>query len=239
MHIPHTHALTLALTLALAPAARAQEPEPGFKSLFNGKDLSGWRGNGDLWSVQDGCITGRTRVEPKLKHNTFLVLETAVPGDFELRFSYRISGGNSGVQYRSRVLQEGECGPIVGGYQADIDSGPNYTGILYEERGRGILARRGQKAIIRGGAGKPEIEVAGSLGTPEDLQVKIRQDSWNDYVIIARGPRLAHFINGVAMMEATDQQHAKASGNGVIALQIHVGPPMRVQFRNIRIKALP
>lgn len=232
--------LLASFTLALACApARAGDVEPGFRSLFNGRDLAGWEGNPAIWSVRDGAITGETKADPKLAHNTFLVLAKERPADFELRLSYRILGGNSGVQYRSQVKEQGACGPIVGGYQADIDSGKNHTGILYEERGRGILVRRGQVAVIRGGAPKPAIEVTGSLGAPEELQAKIRQQDWNEYVIIARGNRLQHSINGVPMMEATDEQADKAAGEGVIALQVHVGPPMVVQFRDIRIRPLP
>ena len=136
--------------LAVALAANAAV-EPGFKPLFNGTDLAGWQGNPKLWSVQDGTITGitGTNVDNKINHNTFLVYTNAPVGDFELRFSYKITGkGNSGVQYRSKVLRQGAFGPVVGGYQADFEGGKTFSGILYEEQGRGILAERGQKTVI-------------------------------------------------------------------------------------------
>lgn len=211
----------------------------GWLSLFNGKDLSGWTGHQDLWSVQDGAITGQTRAEPKLTHNTFLVYEGKDFGDFELELSYRIVGGNSGIQYRSRVLSEGEFGPIVGGYQADLEAGRTYSGILYEERGRGILAQRGQKTIVREGTdGKTAVEVVGSVGDSDAIQSAIKDEDWNRYRIVARGNHLQHFVNGLQTVDVLDEQAAAAASSGVLALQVHVGPPMTVQFKDIRIRPL-
>jgi len=227
--------------VALAGLATSFAAEDGFKSLFNGKDLSGWQGNPGLWSVRDGAITGVTKADPKLTHNTFLVYSNPVPDDFELRLSYRIVAGNSGIQYRSKVFEQGKFGPIVGGYQADFEAGKTYSGILYEERGRGILAERGQKTVIKADpadANKHKVEVVGWVGKSDEIQAKIKNEDWNDYVIIAQGNHLQHFINGVPTVEVVDEQPAKAAKSGVLALQIHVGPPMTVQFKNIRIKAL-
>ena len=222
----------------LSTALIAAEVEPGFKSLFNGKDLTGWEGNADLWSAQDGAITGVTKADPKLTHNTFLVWKGGEVADFELRLSYKIVNGNSGVQYRSKVVETGKFGPIVGGYQADFEAGKTYSGILYEERGRGILAQRGQKTVIKEVDGKTKVEVVGSLGDTKEIQAKIKDEDWNDYVVIARGNHLQHFINGQQTVDVVDEQDAKAAKSGILALQIHVGPPMTVQFRNLRIKNL-
>ncbi len=232
--------------LALAAAMtfhtlHAQTVEPGFKPLFNGKDLAGWRGNPDLWSVKDGAITGITKADPKLTHNTFLVYTNQEFSDFELRLSYRIEKGNSGIQYRSRVPKDGPFGPIVHGYQADFEAGKNYSGILYEEGGRGILAKRGEKTILRADPQDPnkvKIEVVGSVGNSDEIQAAIKHEDWNDYVVIAKGNHLQHFINGKQTVDVVDEHTAKAAKSGVIALQIHVGPPMVVQFKNIRIKPL-
>lgn len=224
-------------SLAMA-AGVALAQEAGFKSLFNGRDLTGWQGNSELWSVQDGAITGVTKAEPKLTHNTFLVWTNGAVDDFELRLSYRIVNGNSGIQYRSKVLREGKFGPIVGGYQADFEAGKTYSGILYEEQGRGILAQRGQKTVIRADGTKHKVDVAGSVGDTKEIQAKIKPEEWNEYVVIAKGNHLQHFINGVPTVDVTDEHEAKAAKSGVLALQIHVGPPMTVQFKNIRIKAL-
>lgn len=230
------------LTAWLVACAATNAAEPGFQSLFNGNDLGGWSGNPALWSVTDGAITGVTKADPKLTHNTFLVYTNAQFSNFELRLSYRIVDGNSGIQYRSRVLRQGDFGPIVGGYQADLEAGKTFSGILYEEQGRGILAQRGQKTVIRpdpADGQKPKIEVAGNVGNPEEIQANIKPEGWNDYVIIAQGNHLRHFINGLPTIEVVDEHAAKAATSGVIALQIHVGPPMTVQFKDVRIKPLP
>ena len=213
----------------------AADVEPGFKSLFNGSDLSGWDGNPKLWSVQDGAITGKTTKDYTIKHNTFLVYTNNPVDDFELRLSYKMVGGNSGIQYRSKVAKVGEFGPIVQGYQADFEAGKTYSGILYEEGGRGILAQRGQKVVVREDGKK---DVGGSLGKSDDIQAKIKHEDWNEYVVIAKGNHLQHFINGVPTVDVTDEQDSKAAKSGVLALQLHVGGPMTVQFKDIRIKTL-
>jgi len=215
--------------------------EAGFKSLFNGTDLSGWEGNPALWSVDNGAINGKTGTDAdnKISHNTFLVYTNALVDNFELRFSYKITPtGNSGIQYRSKVIEKGKFGPIVAGYQADFEGGKTYSGILYEERLRGILAQRGQKTVIKEVDGKTKVEVVGSVGDSKEIQSKIKADDWNDYVIIANGNHLQHFINGLQTVDVTDEQEAKAAKSGVLALQIHAGPPMTVQFKDIRIKQL-
>lgn len=233
-----TSLASLALSvLALCSSLTAATVEPGFTALFNGKDLSGWDGNRDLWSARDGTITGETRADPKLTHNTFLVYTNSNFGDFELRYSYRIVNGNSGMQYRSKVLERGKFGPIMSGYQADIEAGKTYSGILYEERARGILAERGQKTTIRPTPdGKHKVEVTGSLGNSQDIQARIKHEDWNEYVVIARGNHLQQFINGVPTIDVTDEDAVHAAKDGLLGLQIHVGPPMTVQFRNIRIR---
>jgi hypothetical protein len=230
--------LTIGSTLILSVGASAAEP--GFKSLFNGTDLTGWEGNPKLWSVKDGAITGTTgsEADTKLSHNTFLVWTNGSVDDFEIRLRYRIERGNSGIQYRSKVIKHGPFGPIVGGYQADFEAGTTYSGILYEEQGRGILAQRGQKTVITDNAGKPKIDVTGSVGDSKAIQAKIKHEDWNDYVVIAHGNHLQHFINGQQTVDVIDEQEAKAAKSGVLALQIHQGPPMVVQFKDVRLKTL-
>ena len=216
------------------------------KSLFNGTDLTGWEGNKELWSVKDGCITGITPEDPAkpgksiLKHNTFLVNKAITVKDFELTFQYKIVGGNSGVQYRSKELPAGENGPIISGYQADFEAGKTYSGILYEERGRGILAKRGEKTVIKeadGDAKKAKVEVTGSVGNSDEIQASIKNEDWNDYKIVAKGGHLQHFINGKQTVDVTDET-AVGAKEGLLALQIHAGPPMKVQFKNLTLKTL-
>ncbi len=218
----------------------------GEKQLFNGKDLSGWEGNTKLWSVEDGAITGKTSDsgEGKIGHNTFLIWKDGTVGDFELTFKYRIEKGNSGVQYRSKKLEPGEAGPIVSGYQADFEAGKTYSGILYEERGRGILAQRGQKTTIEAVAKDPanakaadfKVNVEGSVGDSNEIQAAIKGEDWNDYKIIAKGNHVQHFINGKQTVDVTDKDAAHAPKEGILALQIHAGPAMVVQFKDLVLK---
>jgi hypothetical protein len=238
----HTSASVLALLAALVCSAAAEE-----KSLFNGKDLDGWEGNPKLWSVEDGAITGRTGDEgdTKIKHNTFLVWKGGTVGDFELTLKYRISAkGNSGVQYRSKLKGQGDFGPIVGGYQADFEGGKTYSGILYEEGGRGILAQRGQQTKIVPVAKDPadpkakpfKVEVTGSTGDSNEIQAAIKAEDWNDYRIVAKGNRLQHYINGKLTVDVTDEDTERAAKEGILALQIHQGPAMQVQFKDLVLK---
>ena len=206
--------------------------EDGFTAIFNGSDLSGWKGNADLWSVEDGSITGRTTAEHPLKFNTFLIYEDGPVADFELRLDYRIQAGNSGIQYRSQIIEADKF--IVGGYQADIDATSKYTGINYEERGRGILAERGQRVTIAADGAKTVEDFADR----EDLAKELDPDGWNHYRVVARGNRLSHYINDVLMSEVIDNQEGEAEKSGVLAFQVHQGPPMVVRFKNIRIKTL-
>ncbi len=213
--------------------------EKGFQSMFNGKDLTGWDGNPKLWSVKDGAITGQTTVENPAKGNTFLIWTNGTPGDFELRCSFKLVPGdnrgfaNSGIQYRSRIFDPSYW--VVGGYQADMEAGPNYTGILYEERLRGIMALRGEKVVWTKDDKK---QVVGSVGTAADIEASLKKGDWNDYVIIAKGNHLQQFVNGKQTIDVTDECEAKRALSGLIALQLHAGPPMMAQFKNLRIKTL-
>ncbi len=227
---------TTLITLATLVAGFAFAGE---QNLFNGKDLSNWEGNEKLWSVQDGAITGKTGSEgdTKINHNTFLVWKGGNVSDFELTFKYRIEKGNSGVQYRSKLKNPGASGPVVGGYQADFEAGATYSGILYEEQGRGILAQRGQQTKITTDADgkKHKVEVTGSVGDSKEIQASIKSEAWNDYKIVAKGNHLQHFINGKATADVTDE-HSGAAKEGILALQIHAGPAMVVQFKDLILK---
>ena len=228
--------LGLCILVALVvPAAFAESPQASSqsKNLFDGKTLDGWDGDSDYWSVEDGAITGRTTPQKKLKHNTFLLWKGGKLKDFELRVKYKLASGNSGVQYRSR--DDGDH--RVSGYQADIVGGANdkYSGILYDENGRGILAQRGQKVVIDD-AGKKN--VVGSVGESAEIFKAIKQDDWNEYTITAKGNHFVQQINGVTTVDVTDEQTAKAVREGILALQIHVGDPMVVQFKDITLTEL-
>jgi hypothetical protein len=205
--------------------------------LFDGKTLAGWSGLPNHWMVEDQAITGYTTKDAPIKNNTFLVWDGGPVANFELRFKYRVFNGNSGVQYRSQVLDPEKF--IVGGYQADIDAGTTYSGILYEERGRGILALRGQRTQVKGDNGQTKVQVIEQFAPGPDLQNYVRHEDWNDYLIVARDNHVMHLINGRLMSDVVDSQTDKAPTSGVLAFQIHVGPPMKVQFKDIYLKPLP
>lgn len=244
MAMKRIYLLALAATAAWLAASlptTAAESDEGFKSIFNGKDLTGWNGNPQFWSVKDGAIVGQTTAENPTKGNTFIIWTGGEVADFELRLSYMIAPGNdranTGIQYRSKVLNDKTW--AVGGYQADMEAGQNYSGILYDEGGvaggRGIMAARGEKVVWDKDCKK---QVTGTLGKSEELQTVIKPGDWNEYVIIARGNHFQHFINGRQMVDVTDECEAKAVNSGVLALQLHAGPPMMVSFKNIRLKTL-
>jgi len=200
-------------------------------AIFNGKNLEGWRGDSRIWSVKDGAIVGQTTDENQIDHNTFLIYEKPF-SDFELSFQYKIIGGNSGVQYRAKVLDESEF--IVGGYQGDMEAGTNYSGILYEEKGRGILALRGEKVMI-GEDGEKTVE---QFSTGEAIQAKINMEQWNSYRIVANGERLQHFINDTNSIDVTDKEVGKRASSGIFALQVHKGPNMKVFYKDIVVKPI-
>ena len=244
----------LILTAALTPFVNAAdnqltdaEKSEGYTLLFNGKDLSGWEFRPEFWSVKDGAITGVTKEGCIPLKNTFCIFKGGEFADFELHAKFKLMPGddkgfaNSGIQYRSKVWdKEDYC--VVGGYQGDMENGKNYTGILYEERGRGILAKRGEKIVIHEGSDpknpkKPNIEVVGKTGNSEEIEASVKHGDWNDYVIIAKGGHLQQFVNGKLTVDVTDET-AVGAKSGIIALQIHRGPPMQCSFKDLKIKKL-
>ena len=209
----------------------ARTADAGWKSLFDGKTLKNWDGNPKFWSVVDGCITGQTTKENPTKGNTFIIYRGEEFGDFELKLQYKIVNGNSGIQYRSFEVEGSKW--VVGGYQADFEAGTRYSGINYGERFRGILADRSQRTVI-GNNHKPR--VIASLGDSDAMQKNIKSEDWNDYHIIAHGNHLIHKINGTITSEVEDEDKETRRSTGILALQLHAGPAMTVQFRHIRVK---
>ncbi|MHC5058057.1 MAG: family 16 glycoside hydrolase [Planctomycetota bacterium] len=211
-------------------------PEPvDFASIFDGKTLDGWSApDMGYWSVEDGAVTGRGTADKPIKKNQFLVWQQGELDDFELKLQYKITGGgraNSGVQIRSRIQPDGHAV----GYQADIDFGGSWAGALYDEHGRGPLARRGQKTVIDSDGKVTRTR----LGDARELFAKVKKEDWNEYHITARGARITLRINGEVMSETVDESEKDRDLVGRLALQLHSGPPMVVQFRDIRLKRLP
>jgi hypothetical protein len=206
-------------------------PAKDAKELFNGKDLTGWEGDARVWSVENGAIVGHTKDVP-LKNNTFLIWKDGKVGDFKLTLEFKLEGGNSGIQYRSKVVDPKEW--IVGGYQADMDGANQYTGILYEERGRGILAKRGERLTIDRDGMKETVQ----FGDAAELAKVIHKDDWNTYVVEANGTTLRHTINGKLMSETIDRDAEHRATSGILALQVHANlpEPMTVSYRKIRLE---
>jgi type 1 glutamine amidotransferase len=214
--------------------ATAPADDAGFVSIFNGTSLDGWEGKPEFWRVENGAIVGQTTPENPTKGNTFLIWRQGLVDDFELTLRYRLTGGNSGVQYRSREFAD--VGPfVVGGYQGDFEAGPKFSGILYEERGRGILTLRGERNTILADGTK---SAGVPIGAAADLQGAIKPADWNELRVVAKGSLLQHFINGQLMSETIDEQPGKRAFQGVLALQLHAGPPMKAEFKDIRLKRL-
>jgi 3-keto-disaccharide hydrolase len=231
------------------PAAAAALDESGFRSLFNGKDLAGWEGLPGVWSVQDGAITGRTRAEAPIEGNTFLIWQDGTVADFTLRLKFRfqpvagadMAKANSGVQYRSQVIDAAK--KVVGGYQADMDGAGRWLGMLYEERGRGILALPTQKVRLSPKPGDPaaaQIDVLGATASEAEraaLTAAVARGEWMDLALVVEGHHLRHSVNGVQTADIEDNDEPHRATSGVLALQVHAGEPMMVQFKDIRLKA--
>ncbi|MEM9348336.1 MAG: family 16 glycoside hydrolase [Planctomycetota bacterium] len=221
---------------ASGASKRAADEDDGFVAIFDGETFEGWEGDMRYWSIEDNNIVGQFDETNPLAANTFLIWrggeKKGVLSDFELKFQYRISeGGNSGVQYRSQ--EEDNFG--MKGYQADIHHGPRWTGICYDEHGRKVLADRGQSVVVEAGE-KPE--VVEQFGDRGELMESIDLEGWNEYHIIAKANRLIHKINGVRMSEVLDNDEAERDLEGLLGLQIHRSTPVKVEFKDIRLKVL-
>ncbi len=210
-------------------SSHAAEP----KSLFNGKDLKDWDGDAHYWSVRDGVIRGETTFKALPLFNTFLIWRGGVLKDFELRVKFRIQSGNSGIQYRSRDLGKWQ----LAGYQAEIENKQGKVGLLYEEQGRKFLANVGESAEM---PAKGTRKILNQFVTKEELIKKsyYKDRDWNEYLIIAKDNHIEQWLNGIKVIEFTDNDPAHRAMDGLLALQIHAGPPMRVEFKDIFLKNL-
>lgn len=239
--------LTLLVLASFAFTTFAAEPQMApaesddMKVLFNGRDLTGWDGDSRLWSVKDGVIHGQTTEENKASGNTFLICGEGVLKDFELRLSFRVStANNSGIQYRSKhITEKARDDWVVRGYQHEIrnsDKPPSVSGFIYEEGGkRGRMCMVGEKAVW-GEDGKKE--VTGELIDDAEFETLFKVDDWNDVIIIAKGPRLQHYMNGRLILDCTDNHSELKKPKGIIALQLHAGSPMWAEYKDIRLKKI-
>jgi hypothetical protein len=230
--------------------AKGKKSKDGFVQIFDGKSLKDWEGDPNYWRVENGTLVGEITPDKLLKNNTFIIYQSAQPADFELKLECKITeNGNSGINYRSEKLSDPPF--ALKGYQADIDGKNRYTGQNYEERGRTTLAYRGQITTINPlenpGANLRDhvknnawsgLNETGSLGDRETLKEHIKSEDWNEIHLIVKGNRLQHYVNGKLMSDVTDNDAANRKMQGYLGVQVHVGPPMKVEYRNIRLKQL-
>ncbi|QHT67481.1 DUF1080 domain-containing protein [Rhodocytophaga rosea] len=230
--------------------SKAKKDKEGFVQIFDGKTLNGWEGDANYWRAENGTLVGEITPDKLLKANTFIIYQGAQPGDFELKLDFKITEtGNSGINYRSEKLSDPPF--ALKGYQADIDGKNRYTGQNYEERGRTTLAYRGQKTTIdplknpsanlRDDVKRNAwsgLSVTDSIGTAASLEKVVKSQDWNEIHLVIKGNRLQHYINGTLISDVTDNDAANRKMSGYLGVQVHVGPPMKVEYRNIRLKQL-
>lgn len=224
--------------------------ESDFISIFNEKDLSGWVGDSTYWSVKEGTLVGEVTPETILERNSFIIYEKAQPSNFELKLEYKISNsGNSGINYRSERIEKFPF--ALKGYQCDIDGKNRYTGQNYEEKKRTTLAYMGEKVTIPSmpdSISKTNLRknvkkncwqtriVSDTLGDLKQLKSHIKENDWNSVHLIVKDNRMQHYINGVLMSDVLDLDTENRANKGFLGVQVHVGPPMKVQYKNIKIK---
>lgn len=230
-----TFCILLLLTSISSPLEAQPALEEGFESIFDGRTLTNWEGDPTYWSVADGALVGIVTPETLLKSNTFITWRGGEVADFDLRLEYRITNsGNSGINYRSIEVPGAPF--AMRGYQADIHGGDSYTGNVYEERGRTFLALRGQRTVLEPNQAATVVE---RFAAPGDMQAYIRkEDGWNQVRIVAVGNHIQQWFNGRLFAELVDNDPGARQRRGMIGVQVHVGPPMKVEYRNIRLKRL-
>ena len=230
----------IALLVCMAVPSLAAD-EAGFKKIFNGKDLSGWDGDPRLWSVKNGAIRGETTPDNKAQGNTFLIWQGGKTKDFELRLSFRCNAtNNSGIQYRSEHMAQARNQWRVRGYQHEIRNQnvlPSVSGFIYYEGG--LLGKRGRTCMVGEKAvwGKDGKQILETLITADEYKQLFKLNEWNDVVIRCQGNHIQHYTNGKLILDFVDG-HEKARLDGILALQLHAGKPMWVEFKDIRIKDL-
>lgn len=214
--------------------------------LFNGEDLSGWDGDPRFWRVEDGELIGETTAKVAAESNTFLIYRESEFSDFDLSFEYQVTGYNSGVQYRSREIGKWS----VAGYQCDFEAEHHlidgkgtdrFSGMFFDEQGRMFLGQRGQVVLVRPNTkdtNKPIIDQLGTIGDSAQLESIIRRDNWNEMRVIANGFTFTHIINGQVMCVGFDEDTENRKDAGILAFQLHSGPPMKIRIRNLSIREL-
>jgi hypothetical protein len=217
------------------------EDRSGFQQIFDGVSLKNWDGDPAYWKAENGALVGTSTAENAVKENTFVIWRGGEPADFELKLEYRMSSTNSGIQFRSSHVPPGGEGRgavagkwVLKGYQADIDFANQFTGMIYEERGRGFLMQRGQAVEI--GADGTSRQIGRLERNPDELKALIKAGEWNTVHLIARGNTIMNIVNGEVTAFIIDDDAKGRALKGLLGFQIHTGPPMKIEFRNIYLK---
>jgi len=230
-------AAVAALTKAALRERAVAADETGFVPMFNGKDLAGWDGKSTWWKVVDGVLTGETTPENPCKKSAYLLWTGAKPGDFELRTEFRLSkNANSGIQFRAGTVPEPISGayrfaPQAAGYQADMSGNGGFVGFFWHPVL--FLTARGATVTLANDGNKTEKRFADS----EAIQKLYKIGEWNRYRLICRGSELTLYLNDILAARFIDNTPSVLK-EGAIMLQIHQGPPMKAEYRHLRIKTL-
>ena len=244
--------LSILISFVSCKTSQQSKDNLGFYPIFNGQNLDGLEGDPKYWRIENGVLVGEVTPETILKNNSFIIYKKEQPENFEIKLEYRISDfGNSGINYRSEILANNPY--ALRGYQADIDGQNKYTGQNYEEKKRTTLAYRGEQVVInqmpesldpnnlRSNVSKncwQTRDVVASLKLKKSLESQIKNNDWNQVHIIVNGNRLQHYINGQLLSDVTDLDTINRTFKGYIGVQVHVGPPMKIEYRNMKLKHL-
>lgn len=229
--------------------ADTTENQDSWVRIFDGKTLNNWEGDPKYWRVENGTLIGEITRRP-FRSEFFIIWQGTMPENFELKLEYRVSeDGNSGINYRSELVEGVPY--ALRGYQADLDGKQRYTGMNYEERKRTTIASRGEKVELKAVSVNPDslqkhvsknrwmsANVVEQIGNSDELASHIKNGDWNEYHLIINQNKLQHFVNGILMSEVIDNDPVNQSFSGKLGVQVHVGPPMTIEYKNIRIKAL-
>lgn len=206
-----------------------------FEPIFDGHTLNGWQGQDmSFWTIEDGAISGTISPEHAPKLNQYLIWQGGMLDDFELKLTFRMRSTNSpsvngGFQFRSRRLPNGD----VAGYQVDNNYLQPWKARLYDEFGRHDLALQGEQTVFDRDGGKHTEKMQLEPGAGD-----FRLDEWHEYHLIAQGRKLSLRVNGKLIAEVTDNDDDSFEPLGLLAMQLHTGPPMKVQFKDIQLKRL-
>jgi len=236
------------LSIISCSTSKISSANNGFENIFDGKSLRGWEGDPVYWRVENGNLVGEVTPATILDRNSFIIWKEGITKDFEFKAEYRVTpDGNSGINYRSQVVPD--LSHALVGYQCDIDGRNRFTGMNYEERRRTTLANPGQIVIledvlnsslplreyIKNNQWLPRKEI-GTTGDIDLFKSNIKSGDWNKVHIVVKGNRMQHFINGNLMSDVTDNDQINKRNEGLLGVQVHVGPPMKIEYRNIMIK---